>query len=313
VGDVMTRLRGIVLVATAVGVLAVSGAARAAWPGSDGAIVFTYDQVASQVNPDGSGLRRIGGWDFFVGEPHDLVWSPDSRYVAFEAPWGDGYDAPEIWIDGHVNDYPLEDWGGTDVGRDFDPAWSPDGRTLMFICQRNPIDPSSTVPTGICSAPAVRDAPATLVVPGTFDAFAWSPDGGLIAYSSASGLYVAAADGTRPRNIYAPGLGSLDWSPDGARLTGVTDGGEVVTVDVRTGAVRSIGIGFDPAWSPDGTALVFTARDGSGWSLAIADSHGVHFIVDRSTGKHIHGVEASWLPRPVARGPLPPPKLPKPP
>jgi Tol biopolymer transport system component len=74
---------------------------------------------------------------------------------------------------------------------------------------------------------------------------AWSPDGERIAFASRSGeIYSIRADGTDRRQVVARSHASApDWSPDGRTIVferGGEDGGEIWSVDVRTGVTTRL-------------------------------------------------------------------------
>ncbi|HBY98622.1 MAG TPA: hypothetical protein DEP84_32530 [Chloroflexi bacterium] len=141
-------------------------------------------------------------------------------------------------------------------------------------------------------------------------ALTWSPDGSKIAFID-DGLMVVEADGSHPRTLsrnFAVGyLFRPVWSPDSRTITFVafdgpnplidkslpaedrdTDafkGTSIHLVDVLTGAERPLIAGgttgtIDPAWSPDGSQLVFAStRSGTSEVWAVnADGTNLHQI-----------------------------------
>jgi Tol biopolymer transport system component len=66
-----------------------------------------------------------------------------------------------------------------------------------------------------------------------------------------------------PRGM--PESGGLSWSPEGKHLAVVIQRGEKPTqvgvLDLTTGEVRSIGEGYEPAWSPTGEWIAYYAGE----------------------------------------------------
>jgi hypothetical protein len=128
----------------------------------------------------------------------------------------------------------------------FRPSWSPDGSRIVFSDGRNLR--IHTVGGG------------TVIVPNTLDAIspAWSPAGDVIAF-------------TRVERIDSATYNCSVAAPPGATL-------HIRTVFHQTRAVLTIvrpdgsgaeelGVGWDPAWSPDAATLFFRRDDGI-WRMA---------------------------------------------
>jgi Tol biopolymer transport system component len=136
------------------------------------------------------------------------------------------------------------------------PAWGPGGTTIAFV----DLDDGTVWGAGPTGADRRRLLPES--VRGV-TAVAWSPDARTLAFSTASGLYVAAPDGlSAPREVIAATLpGRPSFSPDGRRIAYAADahsGAHVyravfaVGVDGKGGRQLTTGPydSSDPAWRP---------------------------------------------------------------
>jgi Tol biopolymer transport system component len=93
-------------------------------------------------------------------------------------------------------------------------------------------------------------------------------------------LIVIQADGSHRRVVATSGQDETvpAWSPAGTRIAFSHFDGQrerVDVLDVRTGRVRDLGVGYNPDWSPDGTRLVFVDAESFG-DLVTIDSDGTN-------------------------------------
>jgi Tol biopolymer transport system component len=135
---------------------------------------------------------------------------------------------------------------------------------------------------------------------------AWSRDGQKIAFTLGAEVRVINADGTGERLVTSPGRDPT-WSPDGSELAYSVHERWVGPGDIDTASVHKIrldGSGhtvlltpsalgpeyvvlFQPAWSPDGQSIAFTAEwyadDGVG-EIWVMDAHGSNPRMLEGTG-----------------------------
>jgi Tol biopolymer transport system component len=246
------------------------------------------------VRPNGSGRRAITLPG--VGEDTDAWpdWSPDGRWIAFTRVGSDRGDVLLVRPDGTgVRSLTRASCNGDCLSNDY-PVWSPDGRRIAFERALGPLPsagPPPVVGMFVMDADGSNVRQLTQLEPrsGTEDhSPSWSPDGRRIAFMrannrvapvNASAIYTVTADGGEPRLVRRmppdrPGAGSPNWSPDGSRLLFSTycrfrgascgqapTGAQLFTVKPNGRGLRQLthlpGNSYNPAWSPDGSKIVF--------------------------------------------------------
>lgn len=172
---------------------------------------------------------------------------------------------------------------GADEGA-WDPAFSPDGRQIVFTLSRPEAGFEATGGRShrIALADAASGAVTALSVSGDEHTPRWSPDGAQIAYTSyeadeagvrTADLWLARADGSERTRLTDFPAGSVTmprWSPDGELI------GFIYSAEANRDTVWMIGaapgalptqLSFAPAlaldltWLPSGTAMLAVLRD----------------------------------------------------
>jgi len=236
------------------------------------------------IDPDGSNLTRLTNDQGWVD---DVVWSPDGSRIAFVRHHG-----------GNRNQICVMDADGSNQRCLTDPAvisgipsWSPDGKKIAFISIRDghediyAMDADGRNDTNLTNSPSWDTFPR------------WSPDGSKIAFVSSrhassklppegswgygivlhTELYLMGADGsnvTRLTNIprvegrpnRTPVVRYPRWSPNGQRILFLSNRNgrsNLHLIDADGSNLTQVTDRYDPpgvpAWSRDGTKIVFAA------------------------------------------------------
>ena len=234
-------------------VLAAGGAAATA-PQSSGVIVLSCS--GCPANPNGAQLYtfELGGRRLRpipdTAAAYWPRWSPDARSIVYSIGFSN------IWRSGADGSRTRQ--LTRSAGEDTTPAWSADGRTVVF----ERID-SATRRGALWGVPAGGGRAAHLVYRGRSNLIDpdWSPDGMWIALADVHWRMFRVRPGGSGhttlggRNL----LGRMPrWSPDGTKVSFLEMGRDsrLSILDVRTGRVRRLAVFGDAQdWSPDGRWL----------------------------------------------------------
>lgn len=266
------------------------GSAATPLPAALATAVPTATQLPAALEVRGSlayVVRELGQTDLWLapvggGAPlrltnspadqRDPVWSPDGRQLAYASHQDGNW---ELYL------YNVEDGATTRLTYDLSfqggPAWSPDGQWLVyesyqggnldvFILRLNTSEAPIRLP-GNSAAPDFSPA--------------WSPDGRRIAFTSwregNQDIYVFNLDDQSVTNVTnTPGRGEdyPVWHPDPAvdllaysALDAGFDKVFVQSASDATAPAQAVALGTRPAWSPDGSSLIFSADSAGGTQL----------------------------------------------
>lgn len=216
---------------------------------------------------------------------YEPTWSPDGNRIAFVSNRNGALKVYTMRADGTELRQLTQGLAEDDA-----PAWSPDGASIAYVSTRDG-DPEIYVmrADGTGNTRLTRD-------PGVDIHPQWSPDGQSIIWNSSRNsrnraepetieVFTMRADGSDVRQRTRGGISTYaSWSPDGSRILlrrQLEDGNSEIFVMRPDGSElanlsRNAAIDGWPAWSRDGTRVVFAREEGpdEAGALYVANADG---------------------------------------
>ena len=262
------------------------------------------------MNIDGSQELCLSGDDTETSN-HDPTWSPDGTRIVFSS-YNLTEDNSDIYVvDADGNN--LTKLTDTSKRDETDPDWSPDGTQIVFSSYDLTEGESNIY---VMDSDGSNLTQLTDTIELSEGRPAWFPDGTRIMFSERSYIYVMNADGSNQKRLESLPVGSPKLSPDGTKIifsaiatkdTGIfvmnTDGTNRRKLISRRARDYS-----EPAWSPDGSKIVFLSAQISyivvswqSWGtrspteIYVMDADGSHPI--QITDNKEMEMHPQWVPR----------------
>jgi len=291
-------------------------AAHATFPGGNGRVAFSRGgQGISDVNPDGSGLRRLSPPE--AGCDSAPAYSPSGAQIAFESCNAADHTTGLFTMnaDGTARAQSVAQSGGRPYPQA--PAFAATGTQLAFQAglDTTRIFISNLDGTGVHRITGIGYGPR-LSVNGALAFTVPQHPQQWCNSTELDDVYVQAPGATKPRRLTRSyGSYDPDWSPDGTRLVFTRDprvskkdfrlvkrlhdcrpllrrasayGQEVMTMDASGHGLRRVTRtgGSSPVWSPDGTQIAY---ERAGWIWLVG--------ADGSNRRRlVQGSEPAWQP-----------------
>ena len=260
------------------------------------------------INRDGSQPVNLTEQTQLAGELENArpVWSPDGRYIGFEAVSEDRSDIIILDVETHGANN-ITDSIGT-VNREI--SWSPDSHHVAFYSSEllSPETQDWSLPEVLVASvdgsqvtsitqPFLNDIQNALPYEAqinTINGITWSPTGSVIAFSVIYDLNadIFLIDYEQNKLVHLTEVSFFAdlfpaWSPDGSKIAFVMDylGDETdiwaMRIDEKLPENLTSAFGKEtrkasPCWSPDGKQIAFESNNEGTWNLWIMEPDGAN-------------------------------------
>ena len=237
-------------------------------------VLFVRGGTLWLADSDGENLRELPGVGYALGP----AWHPTGTMFAYADLRDDGTQVVVRDVQRGTSRRIVHE-----QGVNMSPAFSPDGRTLVFASGSDGTDLFAVRLDG--AEPPYR---VTVGRGSTNSQPTFSPDGRRIAFTTSrlgrNEIYITDSDGANPELLTTSGFGDQlyradpSWSPDGrfvAFSTQIEGRFQIATIGLRDRAVKQHtidGVNEDPSWAPDARHLVFTSSRSGSKQLWVLDT-----------------------------------------
>ena len=206
--------------------------------------------------------------------------------------------------------------------RDLNPSWSPDGKHIAFVSNRDGHFPGNISTNEIYVMDADGKNQKNLTNnPRSDSSPSWSPDGKRIAFASDRdgdllhfNIYVMDVDGKNPQRLTNNRQNDQypSWSPDGKRIAFSSDKKGnwknfdiyVMDADGKNQQILTDNDFYDqyPSWSPDSKKISFHSRRDGNMEIYVMDADGGN--LQNLTNNPLHtDIGPAWFNSPFAVAP----------
>ncbi|WP_107771057.1 PD40 domain-containing protein [Nocardioides sediminis] len=251
------------------------------------------------------------------GVPHSTALGAGTNgWVAVDAWQGGG----EVYLVRPGADARPLEVAGSDGASEACPAWSPDGRRLLFG-RLSPPSGSRASDAELVIVPVDRSGTAgtpTVIALQGFDVLeghdphpcgTWAPDGRWVALAGAGEVWVVDTQAGAIRRLPDLRPSDLEWRPGTDELAiagdmGTSRADPTVSAPVRvyslsTREIRQLGSveAAHLTWSPDGATLAYTGGETDQAELRLVDGDGTNErLLHADVGETLHGIGPVWSP-----------------